>query len=119
MIEALFARYNYVVFALLLGIGLYIVIDDENLVKKVIGLNVFQTGIFLFFITVAVQDGAEPAVTSTGEGTFVNPLPHVLILTAIVVGVSLTALALALVVRIHEEYGSIREDVVVEVLERD
>ena len=121
MIEALLERYHYVAFALLVGIGLYVVIDDEDLVKKVIGLNVFQTGIFLFFISIAVRDGGDPAVVH-GHGdpaNYVNPLPHVLILTAIVVGVSLTALALALVVRIHEEYGTIREDVVAEVLERD
>lgn len=119
MIEEYLLRYNYVAFALLLGIGLYIMIDDENLVKKVIGLNIFQTGIFLFFISVAFREGGAPAVTHGEGGTFVNPLPHVLILTAIVVGVSLTALALALVVRIHEEHGTIREDVVAEVFERD
>lgn len=119
MIEYLFTHYNYIVFALLLGIGLYIIIDDANLVKKVIGLNIFQTAIFLFFITVSVREGGAPAVLKAGNEELVNPLPHVLILTAIVVGVSLTALALALVVRIHEEYGTIREDVVAEVLEND
>ncbi|WP_247728467.1 cation:proton antiporter subunit C [Halovivax limisalsi] len=118
-LELLSTHYAYVAYALLLGIGLYIVIDDENLVKKVIGLNIFQTGIFLFFITMSVREGGAPAVLHSGESEFVNPLPHVLILTAIVVGVSLTALALALVVRIHEEYGTIREDVLAEVLGND
>ncbi|MFC3958291.1 cation:proton antiporter subunit C [Halovivax cerinus] len=116
MMELLSTHYNYIVFAILLGVGLYVIIDDENLVKKVIGLNIFQTGIFLFFITISVRDGGVPAVGTGSESAYVNPLPHVLILTAIVVGVSLTALALALVVRIHEEYGTIREDVVAEVL---
>ena len=110
MIDLLLTRYNYFVVVLLLGIGLYVVIDSNNLVKKVIGMNVFQTGIFLFFITAAFVEGGKPPVIGEGaSGPFVSPLPHVLILTAIVVGVSLTAVALALIVRIYAEYGTLDE----------
>jgi multicomponent Na+:H+ antiporter subunit C len=101
----------HVTYALLVGIGLFVLVDDENLVKKVVGLNVFQTGVFLFFITSAYRAGGRAPLV-VGEGPFVNPLPHVLILTAIVVGVSVTAVALALVVRLYEEYGTLREDVI-------
>jgi multicomponent Na+:H+ antiporter subunit C len=103
--------FAHVVYALLVGIGLFVLINDENLVKKVIGLNVLQTGVFLFFVTSAYRAGAAAPIV-TGEGPFVNPLPHVLVLTAIVVGVAVTAVALALVVRIYREYGTLREDVI-------
>jgi multicomponent Na+:H+ antiporter subunit C len=100
-----------VVFALLVGVGLFVLIDDENLLEKVVGLNVFQTGVILFFVTSAYRaDGRAPLVA--GEGPFVNPLPHVLVLTAIVVGVSVTAVALALIVRLYDEYGTVRLDVI-------
>lgn len=102
------SRGAYVVYALLVGIGLFVLVDDDNLVKKVVGLNVFQTGVFLFFITVGFRaDGRAPLLSATGP--FVNPLPHVLILTAIVVGVSVTAVALALVVRLYDEHGTFSE----------
>lgn len=114
MIDLLLTRYNYVVVVVLLGIGAHVMIDDSNLVKKVIGMNVFQTGIFLFFITSAYIEGGAPPVL-TNEAPYVNPLPHVLILTAIVVGVSLTAVALALIVRIHAEYGTLDEETLREV----
>lgn len=104
----------FVVYALLVGIGLFVLVDDENFVKKVIGLNLFQTGVFLFFITSAYRTGGRAPLLS-GGGPFVNPLLHVLILTAIVVGVSVTAVALALVIRLYEEYGTFREDQIQEV----
>ena len=100
--------------ALLVGIGLFVLVDDDNLVKKVVGLNLFQTGVFLFFITSAFRSGGVTPLLS-GAGPYVNPLPHVLILTAIVVGVSLTAVALGLIVRIYDEYGSLRESEIREV----
>jgi multicomponent Na+:H+ antiporter subunit C len=112
VIDLLLTRYNYVAVVLLLGIGIYMLVDNRNLVKKVIGMNVFQTAIFLFFITTAYVEGGSPAIVGYGgDGPFVSPLPHVLILTAIVVGVSLTAVALALVVRIYSEYGTLDEEV--------
>lgn len=106
--------YAHVVAVLLIGIGLFVLIDDDNLVKKVIGLNVFQTGVFLFLVTSAYRVGGRAPLVD-GPGPFVNPLPHVLVLTAIVVGVAVTAVALTLVVRIYGEYGTLREDVIVAV----
>ena len=119
LLAVLWARLPYVGAMLLVAVGLFVLIDDRNLVKKVIGLNVFQVGIFLFFISSAYVDGGVPAIGTHGEGPFVSPLPHVLILTAIVVGVSLTALALALVVRIYDGYGVLDEDGVKEVQTND
>ena len=116
MIDLILTRYHYIAAILLLAIGLYMLISIKNLVAKVIGLNIFQTGIFLFFITTGmVTGGAPPLLGPHAEGPFVSPLPHVLILTAIVVGVSLTAVALTLIVRIYAEYGSLREDIIREV----
>lgn len=114
MIDLLASHYYYLGSFLLLGVGAYVLIAAPNLVKKVIGMNVLQTGIFLFFIAAAYVEGANPPVL-TNEAPYVSPLPHVLILTAIVVGVSLTAVALGLVVRIYDEYGTLREDVLREV----
>lgn len=88
MIDALGARLYYLVAFVLMGIGTYMMIDKGNLVKKVIGMNVFQSGIFLFFIVIAYVSGASPPLL-TAPGPYVSPLPHVLILTAIVVGVKI------------------------------
>ena len=109
MIDLLASRGYFLVAFLLSGIGTYMLVGSRSLVKKVIGMNVFQTGIFLFFITAAFVDGASPPLL-TASPPYVSPLPHVLILTAIVVGVSLTAVALGLIVRIYDAYGSLRED---------
>ncbi|WP_349254439.1 cation:proton antiporter subunit C [Halorientalis sp.] len=113
-VELLATRSYYVGTFLLLGIGAYVMIASPNLVKKVIGMNIFQTGIFLFFIAAAYVDGAQSPVLEQA-GPYVSPLPHVLILTAIVVGVSLTAVALGLIVRIYNEYGTLEADVLQEV----
>jgi len=109
--------YNYWIAIALMMTGFYIVIAKRNLIKKVIGLNIFQVSVFLLYITMGkVEGGTTPIMPakkfSTGEEltAFSNPLPSVLMLTAIVVGVATTALALALIVRIHEEYGSTEED---------
>lgn len=109
-----FGLYNYWVFALLLMIGLYAVIAHGNLVKKLLGLSIFQSAVFLLYISMAkVEGGTAPIIQhAAAPQTFSNPLPHVLILTAIVVGISTIALGLAIVVRIREEYGSIEEDVI-------
>lgn len=114
--DLLLTRYNYVAVVALSGIGVYMMIENTNLVKKVIGMNVFQTAIFLFFITTAYVEGGSPAIVGEGGGPYVSPLPQVLILTAIVVGVSLTAVALALIVRIYAEYGTLDEEVLREVM---
>ncbi|UIO98466.1 cation:proton antiporter subunit C [Halobaculum sp. CBA1158] len=114
MIAALADRAYFAVAFLLMGVGAYMLIGDRNLVKKVIGMNVFQTGIFLFFIASAYVTGASAPLLTEPE-PYVSPLPHVLILTAIVVGVSLTAVALGLIVRIYGEYGTLRADLIEEV----
>ncbi|MEX2525949.1 MAG: cation:proton antiporter subunit C [Gammaproteobacteria bacterium] len=102
--------YNYWVVIFLMMVGFYIVIAHGNMVKKVVGLNIFQTSVFILYISVGkVRDGAAPILDDTVT-VYSNPLPHVLILTAIVVGVATTALALALIVRIRESYGSIEEE---------
>ncbi len=106
----LLGLYHYWVFAILLMIGFYAVIAKLNLVKKLIGLSLFQAAVFLLYITMGNVEGASAPIYGFGAETFSNPLPQVLILTAIVVGISTTALGLGLVVRIKEEYGTIEED---------
>jgi len=104
-------QYNYWVVILLMMSGFYIVISRGNLIKQVVGLSIFQTSVFILYISLANVAGATAPITHAVEGeTYSNPLPHVLILTAIVVNVSTTAVALALVVRIKEAYGSIEQD---------
>jgi multicomponent Na+:H+ antiporter subunit C len=90
--------------------GFYIVIAQENLIKKIVGLNVFQVSVFLLYITMGKVSGGTAPILAEGIDVYSNPLPHVLILTAIVVGVATTSLGLALVVRINEEYGTIEDD---------
>ena len=106
--------YNYWIVVVLMMTGLWIVIAHGNLVKKIVGLGVFQASVFIFYISTAkLSGGTAPIVTdlaAVGATGYSNPLPHVLILTAIVVGVAVTAVGLALVVRINEAYGSIEED---------
>ena len=108
-------HYNYWMVIILMMIGLYITISRGNLVKKIVGLNLFQSSVFIFYISMGkVKDGTAPILTGNPNEIYSNPLPHVLILTAIVVGISTTALALALTVRIRESYGTIEEDVILE-----
>ena len=109
-------HYNYWIAIALMMVGLYMVIARPNLVKKLVGLNIFQTAVFLLYISMGYVEGGTAPIVLLGAERYSNPLPHVLILTAIVVSVATTSLALALIVRIHEGYGSIEED---EILERD
>ena len=104
--------YNYWAVVLLMMMGLYVLTAERNLVKKVIGLNIFQVSVIMLYITMGkVRGGTAPIVVEGAvDVVYSNPLPHVLMLTAIVVGLATTALALALVVRIHEEFGTIEED---------
>lgn len=106
----LLGLYNYWVVIALMMIGFYLVIARSNLLRKVIGLNVFQTSVFLLFISIGKVRGGSAPILKDGIQVYSNPLPHVLILTAIVVGVATTALALALIVRIRESYATIDED---------
>ena len=104
--------YNYWMAIALLVMGLYTLMAERNLVKKVIGLNIFQVAVILLYITMAkVEGGTAPILIEGAEGVaYSNPVPHVLMLTAIVVGISTVALALGLVVRIYEEFGTLEED---------
>jgi len=113
----LLGLYHYWVFAVLLMIGFYAVIVKSNLIKKLIGLSIFQSAVFLLYITMGKVDGGTAPIFQTGveDQVFSNPLPQVLILTAIVVGISTTALGLGIVVRIKEEYGSIEEHEIQEI----
>ena len=100
---------NYWIIVVLMMTGFYIVIAHSNLVKKIVGLNIFQVSVFVFYITMAKIKGGTAPILAAGIVTYSNPLPHVLILTAIVVGVATTALGLALVVRIRDAYGTIED----------
>nr|CAA6830678.1 MAG: PH adaptation potassium efflux system protein C; sodium- potassium/hydrogen antiporter subunit C [uncultured Thiotrichaceae bacterium] len=107
--------YNYWVVIFLMMVGFYTVIAYDNLVKKIVGLNIFQTSVFMLYISMGkVSGGTAPIVVEGGADVlYSNPLPHVLILTAIVVGVATTSLGLALIIRIKEAYGTINEDEIV------
>ena len=110
MFEAIVQHYNYWVVIFLMMSGLYVVVSRGNLVKKIVGLNVFQVSVFLLYISIGKATGGTAPILTGEPELYSNPLPHVLILTAIVVGVATTALGLALVVRIRESYGTIEED---------
>ena len=102
--------YNYEIAIFLAMVGFYVVVSRGNLVKKVAGLSMFQTSVFILYISMGVvNDGTVPIIVE-GATTYSNPLPHVLILTAIVVGVATTAVALSLIIRIKEAYGTVEED---------
>ena len=105
--------YNYWLVVILMMTGLYLVLSRANMVKTVIGLNLFQAGVILFYVCMGrVDGGTAPIIAKGSEWAYSNTLPHVLMLTAIVVGVATTALALSLVVRINEDYGTIEEDII-------
>ena len=113
----LLGHLNYWLFVVLMMTGLYIVVARGNLLKKIVGLNLFQAAVFMLYISMGkVTGGTAPILTDRPDEVYSNPLPHVLILTAIVVGVATTALGLALIVRINESYQTIEED---EVLAKD
>ncbi|MEE2997795.1 MAG: cation:proton antiporter subunit C [Pseudomonadota bacterium] len=108
--DLIVGHYNYWIAIFLAMAGLYIVIARGNLIKKLVGLNVFQSSVFVLYISFAKVEGGTAPILLKGVDVYSNPLPHVLILTAIVVGVATTALGLALVVRIRKEYATIEED---------
>ncbi len=102
--------YNYWIVIFLMMAGFYVVVARGNLIKKLVGLNVFQASVFVLYISMGKVSGGTAPILEEGIEIYSNPLPHVLILTAIVVGVATTALGLALVVRIRQAYGTIEED---------
>jgi len=110
--------FNYWVAIFLMMTGFYVVISRGNLVKKIVGLNLFQISVFLLYISMSKVDGGTAPILAEGIKVYSNPLPHVLILTAIVVGVATTALGLAIVVRINEAYGTI-EDTEINAIEKE
>lgn len=113
----LLGLYHYWVFAVLLMIGFYAVVAKANLVKKLIGVSLFQSAVFLLYITMSKVSGGTAPILQKGmvDPLFSNPLPQVLILTAIVVGISTTALGLGILVRIKEEYDTIEEHEIQEI----
>lgn len=104
------ANYNYWITIFLMIAGLYIVVARGNMVKKLVGLSIFQTSVYLLYISPGKIIGGTAPIIHEAFTVYSNPLPHVLILTAIVVGVATLALGLALVVRINEAYDTIEED---------
>jgi multicomponent Na+:H+ antiporter subunit C len=120
MMEFILAKYNYWIYVVIMMIGFYAVIAKSNLIKKIIGLSIFQTAVILLFVSIGkVNGGAVPIIKEGVEAVYINPLPHVLMLTAIVVGVSVTAVAFALVINVYREYGTIEENVILEMSNTD
>ncbi len=117
--ELIISKYNYWVYIILMMIGFYAMIGKRNLVKKIVGLNIFQTSIILYFVSIAAKKGATIPIVVHGHGGeaahvveaahYVNPLPHVLMLTAIVVMVGTFGVALSFIIRIYRAYGTIEE----------
>ncbi len=108
--------FNYWIVVVLMMTGFFIVISHGNLIKKIVGLNIFQASVFILYISIGKVDEGTAPILDDRFSVYSNPLPHVLILTAIVVGVATSALGLALVVRIREAYGTVEED---EILDQD
>jgi multicomponent Na+:H+ antiporter subunit C len=102
--------YNYWIVVFLMMAGFYIVISANNLVKKIVGLNIFQTSVFMLYISMGKVSGGTAPIVAEGVTQYSNPLPHVLILTAIVVGVATTAVGLSLIIRIKRAYGTVEEN---------
>ena len=123
MLDFIISKYNYWIYIILMMMGFYGMIAKKNLIKKVIGMNIFQTAIILYFISTAAKKGATIPIVEHGHGEavhaihaieYVNPLPHVLMLTAIVVMVSTLGVALAILIMIYRRYNSLDEDEILE-----
>ena len=119
VLEILISRINYWVYIALMMIGLYGIIVKKNIMKKIIGMSILQTAIILFFVSVgAKRDATIPIIehshnsghTPVSAAHFINPLPHVLMLTAIVVAVARLGVALSLTIKIYREYNTLEED---------
>ena len=116
--DPVLGQWNYYLVIALMMIGFYAVIARGNMVKKIVGLNIFQTSVFMLYISMGkVANGTAPILTGESSTVYSNPLPHVLILTAIVVGVSTTAVGYALIIRIQESFGSIEDDDIIAMLD--
>ncbi len=119
MLQGIAGLYNYWMAILLCMIGLYVVFANPNLIKKIIGLSIFQSSVFILYISFGKITGGSAPIVARNVELYSNPIPHVLILTAIVVGVATTAVALALAVRIHGEYRTLEEDEITDIDNRD
>ena len=111
----IYGHLPYWLFIILMLSGLFIVVSRGNLIKKIVGLNIFQTSVFMFYISIGKMKGGTAPIlldksVNNSAVIYSNPLPHVLILTAIVVGIATTALGLALIIKIREEYDTVEED---------
>jgi multicomponent Na+:H+ antiporter subunit C len=124
LMQMLVAKYNYWIYITLMMIGLYAMIAKNNLVKKIVGMSIFQTAIILFYVSIGAKKGATIPILEHGHGEhghgagthivhavdYINPLPHVLMLTAIVVAVATLGVALALAIRVYNQYNTLEED---------
>ncbi|MEX2571884.1 MAG: cation:proton antiporter subunit C [Gemmatimonadota bacterium] len=108
--DFILGHYNYWVVVFLMMLGFYIVISRANMVKVLVGLSVFQTSVFIFYISLGKVRGGTAPILMEGATLYANPLTSVLILTAIVVSIATTALGLAIVIRIKEAYGTVEEE---------
>jgi len=126
ILSEIIAKYNYWIYVVLMMVGFYAMIGKNNLVKKLLGMNIFQTAIILMFISSGVKKGGlipvldKQAALEHGVNSALinNPVPHVLMLTAIVVSVSVTGVALALMQRIYRRYGTLEENEILEKMDR-
>ena len=126
MIEYIVSKHSYWFYIILIMMGFYGMMVKNNLMKKLIGMNIFQWSIILFFISIGVKKGATIPIIETHSALnqavraadYINPLPHVLMLTAIVVGVATTGIALALLIIIYQKYGTLEEDEIIEALKK-
>ena len=114
-----FSLFNYWIVIVLMMAGFYTVIASGNLVKKIVGLNIFQTSVFIMYISMGKVIGGTPPIVTANAELYSNPLPHVLILTAIVVGVATTALGLSLIIRIKEAYRTVEEDEILDISQQE
>lgn len=119
LIQDIIGQYNYWITIFLMVSGLYIVVAKSNMIKTLLGLAVFQTSVYLLYLSPGKIIGGTPPILDEKFQVYSNPLPHVLILTAIVVGVATLALGLALVVRVNEAYGTIEEDEIMDIVDRE
>ena len=119
LLEEFATHYNYWITIFLMVAGLFIVVARSNMIKSLVGLSIFQTSVYLLYLSPGKILGGTAPILTEGTEVYSNPLPHVLILTAIVVGVATLALGLALTVRVHEAYGTIEEDEITEIVDRE
>jgi len=123
MLDYVISKYNFWIYIILMMIGLYAMIGKKNLVKKLIGMNIFQSAIILFYVSIGVKAGATvPILSGHGHGheaidaaSYINPLPHVLMLTAIVVSIATTGIALATLILIYRKYNTLEEDEILKI----